>query len=95
MKKIYTVKIDYADTRLDRWFKKNINEVPQSLIEKNLRKGKIKVNYKKVESSYRLRKNDQVILHDIIFSTQKKTSSKDFYKATKKDLLYCRLKTFF
>ena len=88
MKKIYTVKIDFADTRLDRWFKKNINEVPQSLIEKNLRKGKIKVNYKKVKSSYKLRINDQVILYDIIFSTQKKTRSKDFYKATKKDLLY-------
>ena len=52
MNKIYTIKIDYVETRLDRWFRKNISEVPQSLIEKNLRKGKIKVNHKKVKSSY-------------------------------------------
>ena len=88
MKKIYTIKIDYAETRLDRWFRKNISQVPQSLIEKNLRKGKIKVNYKKVKSSYKLQKNDQVILYNIAFSTQKKNVTKTPYKATKKDLSY-------
>ena len=85
MKKIYTIKIDYLETRLDRWFRKNISEVPQSLIEKNLRKGKIKVNHKKVKSSYKLQKNDQVILYDIVFSAQKKNKFKNFYKSTKKD----------
>ena len=48
MKKIHSVKIDFINTRLDRWFRKNICEVPQSLIEKNLRKGNIKVNDKKI-----------------------------------------------
>jgi 23S rRNA pseudouridine955/2504/2580 synthase len=86
MKEIYIVKNDYSNTRLDRWIRRNIREVPQSLIEKNLRKGKIKVNFKKVKSSYKLRKNDQVILYDIVFSTLKKTRFKDFYKPTKKDL---------
>ena len=88
MKKIYTIKTDYAETRLDRWFRKHIGQVPQSLIEKNLRKGKIKVNHKKVKSSYKLQKNDQVILFDIAFSTRKKNTNKIPYKATKKDLLY-------
>ena len=88
MKKIYKIKIDYAETRLDRWFRKNISQVPQSLIEKNLRKGKIKVNYKKVKSSYKLQKNDQVILYNITFSTQKKNRTKTPYKASKKDLSY-------
>jgi len=88
MKKIYIVKDDFLNTRLDRWFKRNISEAPQSLIEKNLRKGKIKVNFKKVKSSYKLCKNDQVILYDIIFSALKKTRFKDIYKATKKDLSY-------
>ena len=88
MKKIYTIKDDYLGTRLDRWFKKNISEVPQSLIEKNLRRGKIKVNHKKVKSLYKLQKNDQVTLYDIVFSPQKKNKSKNFYKATKKDLSY-------
>ena len=72
MKKIYTVKNDYGNTRLDRWFKRNINQIPQSLIEKNLRKGKIKVNNRKVKSSYKLLMNDQVILYDFVFSPQKK-----------------------
>jgi 23S rRNA pseudouridine955/2504/2580 synthase len=88
MKEIYIVKDDYTNTRLDRWFKKNIREVPQSFIEKNLRKGKIKVNFKKVKSSYKLRKKDQVVLYDIVFSMLKKTRFKDFYKATKKDLSF-------
>ena len=86
MKKIYTITIDFVETRLDKWFKRNISEVPQSLIEKNLRKGKIKVNHKKVKSSYKLQKNDQVILYDISLSTQKKNKSKNLYKANKKDL---------
>ena len=34
MNKIYTIKTDYAETRLDRWFRKNISQVPQALIEK-------------------------------------------------------------
>ena len=47
MEKIFSVKNDFVNTRLDRWFRKNVCEVPQSLIEKNIRKGKIKVNNKK------------------------------------------------
>ena len=42
MKKIFLVKYDYINSRLDRWFKKNVCDVPQSLIEKNIRKGNIK-----------------------------------------------------
>ena len=79
MKKIYTITIDFVETRLDKWFKRNISEVPQSLIEKNLRKGKIKVNHKKVKSSYKLQKNDQVILYDI-----KRINLKNFIRQTKK-----------
>ena len=88
MNKIYTIKIDYAETRLDRWFRKNISQVPQALIEKNLRKGKIKVNHKKVKSSYKLQKNDQINLYNIAFSEKKKNITKISYKATKKDLSY-------
>jgi 23S rRNA pseudouridine955/2504/2580 synthase len=88
MKEIYIVKNDYSNTRLDRWFKRNISEVPQSLIERNLRKGKIKVNFKKVKSSHKLQKNDQVILYNIVISKLKKKRFKDFYKPTKKDLSY-------
>ena len=88
MKKIYSIKSDYLNTRLDKWFRRNICEVPQSLIEKNIRRGKIKINDKKTKSSYKLKKNDQVILYNIAFSVEKSKKSKNFYKATKKDLTY-------
>ena len=47
MKKSYKINEDFVNSRLDRWIKRNICRIPQSLIEKNLRKGKIKVNNKK------------------------------------------------
>ena len=67
MKKIYSINSDFINARIDRWFRKNVCEVPQSLIQKNLRKGNIKVNKKKVKSSYKLQKNDQVSLYNINF----------------------------
>ena len=47
MSKKFTVNKEYHDSRFDRWFKQNIQKVPQSYIEKLIRKKKIKVNKKK------------------------------------------------
>ena len=47
MKKSLLIKEDYINSRLDRWFRKNVINVPQSLIEKHIRKGNIKINNKK------------------------------------------------
>ena len=69
MKNIFNVNKDFVNTRLDKWFKKNISVVPQSLIEKSLRKGKIKVNNKKVKSSYRLQEKDQIFIAKINFTS--------------------------
>ena len=88
MKKIYKISSDYEESRLDRWFKNIIGKVPQSLIQKYLRKGKIKVNSKKVKSSYKLKKNDNVVLHNIKVLLPKPIKSKITYKPTKKDLTY-------
>ena len=70
----FLVEEDFINTRLDKWFKKKVYDVPQSFIEKNLRTGNIKVNKKKNKSSYRLQKNDQIIISDFKFvqSTNKK-----------------------
>ena len=68
MKNNYQVNQDFAEMRLDRWFKKCIHDVPQSFIEKNIRKGKIKVNNKKVKSSYKLKFNDNVTIYDLNFT---------------------------
>ena len=54
MPKSYTVVDDYHDSRLDRWFKQNVINLPHSLIEKIIRQNKIKVNKKKIKSSFRV-----------------------------------------
>ena len=60
-----TVKQDYHNTRFDRWFKSNVIDLPQSLIQKILRLNKIKINRKKVKSSYRVQSGDLVEIYDI------------------------------
>ena len=60
-----TVKKDYHNSRFDRWFKANILNLPQSLIEKILRINKIKVNRKKTKSSYRVQSGDIIEIYDI------------------------------
>ena len=65
MIRIFKVKSDHDNIRVDRWFKINISKIPQSLIQKFLRLGKIKVNNKKVKNNFRLYKNDKVYLHNI------------------------------
>ena len=87
MKKIYSVKDDFIGMRLDKWIKKNISDVPQSLIEKNIRKGNIKINNKKEKSSYKLKKNNQVILYNFSFFSKKHKKKTTIYKPSKSDLL--------
>jgi 23S rRNA pseudouridine955/2504/2580 synthase len=60
-----TVKKDYHNSRFDRWFKANIIDLPQSLIQKILRLNKIKINRKKVKTSYRVQLGDIVEIYDI------------------------------
>jgi len=86
MKKIFLVKYDYINSRLDRWFKKNVCDVPQSLIEKNIRKGNIKINYKNEKSSYKLKEKDQIIIYNVNFIANKHKKINEKYIATKKEL---------
>ena len=65
MPKSYTVDDDYNDSRLDKWFKNEIINLPHSLLEKILRQNKIKVNKKKTKSSYRLQTGDLIEIYDI------------------------------
>ncbi len=89
MKKSYIVNVTFADMRLDRWIRHNIEKIPQGLIEKNLRNGKIKVNKKKVKSSYKVKLNDSIDTFDLDFkfskdSLQKKKASKNTIKSNEK-----------
>ena len=65
MPKSYTVDDDYNDSRLDKWFKNKIINLPHSLLEKILRQNKVKVNKKKTKSSYRLQRGDLIEIYDI------------------------------
>ncbi|MGA1112215.1 MAG: RluA family pseudouridine synthase [Candidatus Pelagibacter sp.] len=53
--------------RLDRWIRNVLGNIPQGLIEKNLRSGKIKLNKKKIKSSVKVKTNDQIDLFDFEF----------------------------
>jgi len=86
MKKFITITDENVNSRLDRWFKRNISKVPQSLIEKNIRKGNIKVNFAKEKSSYKLKKNDKIQLTNINFTSDKHKKYYEKYKPTKRDL---------
>ena len=66
MPKSYTVVDDYHESRLDRWFKENVINLPHSLIEKIIRQNKIKVNKKKTKSSYRVQSGDLIEVYDIL-----------------------------
>jgi len=66
MPKSYTVADDYHYSRLDRWFKQNVINLPHSLIEKIIRQNKIKVNKKKAKSSYRVQSGDLIEVFDIL-----------------------------
>ena len=65
MKKSFLITEDSVDSRVDKWFKRNVCKVPQSLIEKNLRKGNIKINGIKVKSSYKVKLNDEINIYNI------------------------------
>ena len=70
--------------RLDRWVKNNIAKYPQSLLEKSIRKGKIKINKKKTSSSYKLKIGDEINFYNFNYKLQQK--EKIIYKPTKKNL---------
>lgn len=75
----------FENIRFDKWFKKNIKSIPQSLIERFLRKGKILVNKKKIKSSYKIQNNDLVEIFKDINNNQIYEKVKFTYLPSKKD----------
>ena len=71
MKKTINVDSTYNDMRIDRWIRNNLGNLPQGLIEKNLRNGKIKLNKKKIKSSHKVKSNDRIDLFNLIFKEKK------------------------
>ena len=93
MKKSYTVDPTCNDMRIDRWTRLKIGKIPQGLIEKYLRSGKIKINKKKIKSSTKVKTNDIVNFFSIDFKetvAQKKIKfepSKEIIKSNEDQII--------
>ena len=85
MFKKFIVSKDYHDSRFDKWFKHNVLDIPQSLIEKLIRKRKIKINKKRTKTSYRVKFNDIVELYGIENLKSRNKSKKEKYKPSEKE----------
>ena len=85
MLKKFIVSKDYQNSRFDRWFRQNVSNVPQSLIEKLIRKKKIKINKKRAKTSYRVQLNDVVELYGVGDLKPNNKSKKEKYKPSEKE----------
>jgi 23S rRNA pseudouridine955/2504/2580 synthase len=93
MKKSYIVDSTCNDMRIDRWIRNSLGKMPQGLIEKNLRAGKIKLGKKKIKSSYKIKTNDVINLFNLDFKEtviQKKIKfepSKEIIKSNENQII--------
>ncbi len=78
MIKNYVVESTCNDMRIDRWLRNKLGKIPQGLIEKNLRLGKIKINKKKVKSSFKVRTNDKIDIFNLNFKENIQHNKKVF-----------------
>ena len=67
MNKSYIVEHSYEGIRIDKWIRNYLGNVPQALIEKSLRAGKIKLNKKKTKSSTKLKDKDIINVYNLKF----------------------------
>ena len=81
----FVVKRDYHNARLDRWFKHNVSDLPQSFLEKLIRKNKIKVNKKKTKTKYRVQLNDIIEVFNFDKIKRKNKTEIKKYKPSEKE----------
>ena len=84
MNRSYKIKPIHVAMRLDRWIKNNIGKYPQSLLEKSIRKGKIRLNKKKTISSHKLKIGDEINFYNFNYKFKHKDKIKPI--PTKKNL---------
>ena len=82
MIKNFKVQAKDEETRIDRWLKRNFSSLNQNFIERNLRKGLIKINHSKVKANYKVIKNDIVNIFNY---------SKDNYRHIIKKLIHNKI----
>lgn len=82
----YTVERDYHNSRFDKWFKANVINLPQSLLEKLIRQNKVKINKKKGKASYRVQYGDIISVQDISKFKKKEEIKIKKYKPSNKEI---------
>jgi len=88
MIKKFIIADEFVNSRLDRWFRRKIFDIPQSLLEKSIRKGYIKVNNKKEISSYKLKLNDKINVYELKLIANKNKLKNIPYQPTKNEISY-------
>ena len=92
MIKQFIVISDQDNMRIDKWLRKNNYNLPQGLIEKLLRNGKIKVNSKKIKSSHKVREKDLIkifnVKENISHKLQDYTPSKSLIKQSERGVIF-------
>ena len=78
MIKSFIVDSTCNNMRLDRWLRNKFGNIPQGLIEKNLRLGKIKINKKKSKSSNKVQTNDKIDIFNFDFKENIQQEKKSF-----------------
>ena len=81
----FIVENDFDNSRFDKWFKSKVLDIPQSLIEKIVRKNKVKVNKKRTKTSHRVQYKDVVTVYGLSKIKKSTKLKKEKYKATFKE----------
>ena len=83
MNKIINVEATFNRMRLDRFIRNQLGKLPQSLIEKYLRSGKIKLNNKKAKSSFKVKSGDRLYIYNFNFEQKINEVDKKFKPSNK------------
>ncbi len=78
MKKSIKVNKSFNDMRIDRFIRNYLGKIPQGLIEKNLRNGKLKLNQKKVKSSQKVKTGDKLNIYNLNFEEKIEQQKKKY-----------------
>ena len=82
MKKSINVDKSFNDMRIDRFIRNHLGKIPQGLIEKNLRNGKLKLNQKKVKSSQKVKTGDKLNIYNLNFEEKIEHLKKKYNPST-------------
>tara|TARA_Y100000590_G_C15678864_1_gene999023 strand:- start:629 stop:1531 length:903 start_codon:yes stop_codon:yes gene_type:complete len=83
MHRLFKVDKSSDGMRIDKWIKNNIGKLPQSLIEKELRKGNIKLNDRRVKSSIKIKLKDQIKFYNLSYKLNINLNKKKFIPSNK------------